>query len=391
MGRLLFLTSSFPDTTDDGVCGYVLDLAEALATGHGHTVHVIAPAGASGAPETAFGPVAVERFQHVWPGRRRLSADADIGLSVASSRIAMAEAVSLTASLRRSAVRRAASADVVISHWLVPGGAVGAALRRPHIAIAHGGDVRLLERIAGGRGIVSSIARRSRVVCVSRDLGERLEALAPGVDPLVIPMGAHIGEAPEAEQIQRFRHENHAGTFAALFLGRLVAIKGVDVLIEAASRVPDVAIWIAGDGPESDRLQEQARAATLRVSFLGRLDRRRRRLALAACDAVIVPSRVESAGRSEGTPVVCAESFAAGRPVIASRCGGIVDMVEHGHNGLLVAPEDATALAAAIRRLADDDALRTVLARNAADRSSEVTMAATASRFNTLMENELAR
>jgi len=392
VARVLFLTSSYPATPEDGVCGYVDDLARALAEAYGHEVRVLAPEDSGAARDAAFAPVRVERFRHPWPFDRRLDAGADMGAAVARSHAARLEAVSLVSTLRARARRAAAWADVVCSHWLVPAGAVGASLGRPHVAVAHGGDVHLLERLTAGARIARAIARRGRVVCVSRDLARRVSALAPDSAPDVVPMGADIGRPPDPGAVARFRDELGArGRTAVLFLGRLVPIKGADLLVDAAARAPGVAVWIAGDGPELEHLRERARAARLDVSFLGHVDRRRRRLALEACDAVAVPSRIERGGRAEGAPVVCAESYAAGRPLVGTRAGGIVEIIEDEQTGLLVEPDDAEALAAALARLAASPELRARLAAGAASRARESSMATTAERFHSILEDVRAR
>ncbi len=373
------------------MCGYVHDLARRLVERHGHEVRVLAPAGEESSDE-AFAPVRVERFRHPWPVARELTADADMGAAVSGSRLARLEAATLSAVFRWRAARAAAWAGVVCSHWLVPAGAIGASLRRPHVAVAHGGDAHLLARLPGGAGIARTIAARSgRVVCVSRSVAETFSTLVPNARIEIVPMGADVGPPPDPDSVARFRAELGAdGRLAVLFLGRLVPVKGADVLLAAASRVPGVAVWIAGDGPELERLRDRARADRLDVSFLGRVDRRRRRLALEACDVVAVPSRVER-GRTEGAPVVCAESYAAGRPVVATRTGGITEMIDDERTGLLVPPDDAEALAGALARLAGDETLRRRLSEEAAARAPRFSMATTADRFHMILEDVRTR
>jgi len=370
------------------VCGFVHDLSHRLVATHGHQVTVLAPTDTAAGDDARFRPVAVERFRHPWPFDRRLVAGQDLGSSVATSRAARLEAASFSATFRLAARRAARNADAVLSHWLVPSGAVGASLGRPNVAIAHGGDVHLLARLPGGASIARSIARRSRrIVCVSRDLAERFAALVPDAAPEVIPMGAELGPEPDPWAVRELRERLGVGNRPVmLFLGRLVPIKGVDVLLEAARRAPELALWIAGDGPESARLRDFAAAARLRVSFLGRVDRRHRRLLLAACDTVVLPSRIEADGRHEGAPVVGAEAVAAGRPLIGTRSGGIVELIDDGDNGFVIEPEDAHALGAALSRFAFDAALRSRLAAGAAARSGTRTMRETAARFAELLE-----
>lgn len=392
MANLLFLTSSYPSSPDDGVCGFIDDLSRALVERHGHSARVIAPPGAF----SGFEPVDVRATDYVWPTARSLTASADIGMAIRGSRIRKLEAISLTASMTRAARRSADWADMTISHWLLPS-ALAAALAgsTPHIAVTHGGDVHLLEGMPGGARFAQFISDRTdRFVCVSKDLEQRLIRLAPASrDKLdVVPMGANIGPEPDADSVRAFR-ELHAPTAQTviLFLGRLQPIKGVDVLLEAAADVPDIHLWIAGDGPEQARLLEQARAARLRVSFLGRVDRSTRRKALAACDAVAIPSRIEPNGRMEGTPVVCAESFVSGRPVIATRTGGLAEAIEDDVTGVLVPPDDSAALASALRRFAGDADLRDRLTAGARAVAHRFDMATTAAAFDRTIAELLAR
>jgi glycosyltransferase involved in cell wall biosynthesis len=87
--------------------------------------------------------------------------------------------------------------------------------------------------------------------------------------------------------------------------------------------------------------------------------------ALAAADVVVVPSVVDRAGNVDGLPNTLLEALAAGRAVVASRVGGIPDVVTHEQDALLVPPGDAAALAEALRRLVREPETRERLARAA--------------------------
>jgi glycosyltransferase involved in cell wall biosynthesis len=392
MARVLFLTTSFPSGPEDGVCGYVYDLARRLAVSHGHDVRVLAPSaeGVDLAPASAFEPVRVERFAYPWLGRRRFDAAADLGALVRASRRALGEAGVFTTAFAARAARAARSADVVCSHWLVPGGIAGALARRrnrPHVAVAHGGDVHLLAGMGGGAMLARLVAARAdRLVFVSPDLRERFARLAPGAERRseVVPMGADLGPPAPTGEVEALR-ASAGGCMVALFLGRLVSIKGADILLDAASRAPQVDVWIAGDGPEMRRLRAKAEATRLRVSFFGRVDRMRRRALLDACDVVVVPSRIERDGRTEGMPVVCAEAFAAGKPVVATRAGGLARAIDDGRAGLLVPADDAEALATALARLGSDRALADRLRSGAV--SSSFGAERTASAFDRILRS----
>lgn len=155
-----------------------------------------------------------------------------------------------------------------------------------------------------------------------------------------------------------------------LFAGRLSPEKGVAVLKEAAAGL-SLPIDVAGDGPLRDTL-EGAPGLTL----LGALPPAAMRARMGRAAALVVPSLWY-----EGLPMVVAEAFAAGTPVIASRIGALAGLVEDGVTGLLVTPGDPVDLARAIERLASrpDEARRMGEAARAAylrDWTEEATTAA---------------
>ena len=132
-------------------------------------------------------------------------------------------------------------------------------------------------------------------------------------------------------------------------VGRLIADKGMDVVIDAA-RAAGLPLTIAGDGPERAALE--ARAAGHDCRFEGFVSRDR-------LDAVLRDTSVAvlAARRGEGLPNVLLEAMAYARPVIATPCAGTRDLLVDGVNGLEIAPDDPRALAVALRRLTEDPAL----------------------------------
>lgn len=148
----------------------------------------------------------------------------------------------------------------------------------------------------------------------------------------------------------------------AIFTGRLVHRKGVDVLLEAWSccqHEGDARLLIAGAGPAEESLRTQARALGVesRVCFLGELDDVAPYLQAADIYAF--------ASRGEGLPNSVLEAMATGLPIVATRIGGVVDALEDGHNGTLVPVEDAEAMAKALDRLLAHPAMRRQLGKQA--------------------------
>lgn len=135
-----------------------------------------------------------------------------------------------------------------------------------------------------------------------------------------------------------------------LFAGRLAPEKGVDTLLQAASRVPEATLTVCGGGPWEPRVRAAARSLP-QVRVLGHVPRRRLVELVRAAAVVVVPSRWP-----ENFPYAVLEAQAMGRPVVASRVGGIPEQIESGVDGLLVPPGDAVALADAVASLLADPA-----------------------------------
>ena len=182
----------------------------------------------------------------------------------------------------------------------------------------------------------------------------------------------HLIEAGIAEQ--KIRHINNfaeletegvaadraalqtpADATVLLALGRLHKAKALDVLLQAVSQVPDVYLWIAGEGPDREPLEGLCHKLGLddRVRFLGWRDDRA--ALFAAADICVFPSRYEPFG------TVFVQAWAQRVPLVTTAADGPRQYVRDGEDGLMVPVDDVGALAAAIRRVVDDGDLRTRL------------------------------
>jgi glycosyltransferase involved in cell wall biosynthesis len=262
-------------------------------------------------------------------------------------------------------VRRAAARwDGAVSHWLAPSGlAVAlAAPRLPHLAIAHGSDVRLLSALGLPRRTPregDTTPRRLgaallRALALRADLVYVAEALAvDGAPGRVVPMGidaASLRGGDRAGTRQRLGIDGR--TPVALFLGRLIEDKGLEDLVDALRQRPDWGrVLVAGEGPLRGGLERAARS--LPLTLLGQVGPTLRRELLAAADLLVLPSR------AEGAPLVLAEAQAVGLPILATRVGGIPESTRSCDGtpaALLVPPRDPEALAAALVALGDPTA-----------------------------------
>ncbi len=166
-----------------------------------------------------------------------------------------------------------------------------------------------------------------------------------GVGPERVHYVPNFATEEPARPIPRHALATPDAARVVLAMGRLHPNKAFDVLLEALARVPEAVLWLAGEGAERARLTQQAQrlGLTARVHFLGWRDDGT--ALLRAADVLVCPSRHEPLGN------VVLEAWAQGVPVVACDSEGPRGLIRHRDNGLLVAREDAGALADAIREV----------------------------------------
>ncbi|MDE3103348.1 MAG: glycosyltransferase [Chloroflexota bacterium] len=252
--------------------------------------------------------------------------------------------------------------------------------------------IRLTRRPAAS-AVVSwhfDVVRQRALAPLHRALAARLLARAAAIhvatdlhalSPVLRAFASKVRVIPYIVDVDRFRRDashpmarrirSWAGEApVALTVGRLIYYKGVDVLLDALAAAPRVRGAIVGDGPLRDELR--ARAVRLgiadRVLWLGEVTDDDLRGAYGGADLFVLPSTAAT----EAFGVAQVEAMAAGLPVVSTRLGTGVERVNvDGETGRLVAPRDASALAAAIEELVGDDALRGRLASGALERSRD--------------------
>ena len=201
-----------------------------------------------------------------------------------------------------------------------------------------------------------------------------LDADPSGV--VVIPNGVDMASwaVPRAAGTAMRRRCAPTGHHHIVSAGRLEYEKGVQVLLDATASlaVPSsVRLTVAGDGTYGRVLREQSmRQSSPRVRFLGRVDQPRLARLFSSASVVVVPSLYEPFG------LAALEAMASGVPVIASRTGGLIDVI--GDAGILVPPGDARALGVAIDGLLSDSGRRRGLVAAGLRRARELSWTATA-------------
>lgn len=167
------------------------------------------------------------------------------------------------------------------------------------------------------------------------------------------------GIEPEQYSLALNRRRHDASQpFRVLFVGGNMQRKGLSTLIEAAPQIlaalPRTEFWIVGGDAAAPRMQAlcHAKGVETKFRFWGWRPHDALLNLYAQADVFVMPSLVEAFG------VAFLEAMACGIPVIGTRVGGIPELIEHGHNGLLVSPGDAGELAQSLLQVLMDDTLR---------------------------------
>jgi glycosyltransferase involved in cell wall biosynthesis len=233
------------------------------------------------------------------------------------------------------------------------------------------------------RAMLRGIARRAGFIAVSDAVAESLRRFLPDASITVIGNGVEIDDFAQADGAP-VRQELGLCPDATVigYFGRLTHEKGADLALATiallAKRLPAARLLVAGDGPERENLEATAGPE---VTFLG--ERSDIPALLAACDAILIPSR------AEGQSIVALEAMAARRPVVASDVGGLGEMVR-SLGGLVAPSNDPAAMAAALERVVTEAELRAPLVARGREHvveyaSAERTAAAVASVYDHLL------
>lgn len=250
--------------------------------------------------------------------------------------------------------------DIVHAHVYsaaLPALAIGRLARAPVVVTEHftgfnrgliTGSERTLARIA--------FEHADLVAPVSDELASHLRAVAPRARmvtvPNVVDTEAFVPGPPHHDQHPRL-----------LNVAALAEKKGHEYLLQAMSELPDARLDIVGDGELRDQLERRTAELGLsdRVVFLGERPKAEVAALMRAADLFVLPSLAEN------LPVVLIEAMASGLPAVATRVGGVAELLDD-EAGTLVPPRDPAALAAAVRATLERDFDPATMAANARDR-----------------------
>jgi glycosyltransferase involved in cell wall biosynthesis len=358
--RVLCIATAYPRHEGDHVTPWLPQLIHRLRA-RDIDVEVLTSAYRGLGDQTVDG-VRVHRFRYAPASLEHLTHDRSAPAQLKRAPALAALVPAYVARGRAAAERLALTRrfDLVHVLWPMPHAILGAAAKRagqlPLVSTFFGSELawRGVLRTALAPAVRAAVRASDRVTAISRYTAGLLRRLVPDATVQVIPIGAAV-EPPSPEP-----GAGNGGPLELLYVGRLTRRKGVQVLLDALAAAPSGAVLhVVGEGPERPNLELRAAelgvAARVRLhGFVSRDELVRR---YRACDALVLPSLSGVQGDVEGLGIPAIEALGFGKPVIASRVGGIGEIVDDGATGILVPPGDAPAIARAIAALDADRAL----------------------------------
>ncbi|MGD8243997.1 MAG: glycosyltransferase family 4 protein [Anaerolineae bacterium] len=337
--RIVVASSSFPAHPNEAVNAgvFVWAVVEELAA-QGHRVWVLTPA--KGEPIHGFS-VPVETFG--WGGTQKVLTRLDptaprdlyhLGRLMLQGRRALKD------------LTRQVGAESVLTMWAVPSGFWATGGQLPFVVWALGSDIWGIGRYPLGKQILRTVLRSADHIFAD---GYNL------VDEIESVFGRTAEFLASARKLPV--HSTQAASLSPrrphfLFIGRWDTAKGPDVLLEAMvhvrSRLPEARLHMFGGGAMEGLLRQRAAEPDLRdaVTIYGYADPTTATAYLKACDALVIPSRIES------IPVIFSDALASGCPVVSTAVGDMARVMREHPVGLLSPPEAPEALADAMLAIA---------------------------------------
>jgi len=368
--RVLVLTSTFPRWENDTEPAFIFELSRRLTVSF--DVTVLSPRTPGSKRKENMAGLRVIRFPYFFSQWEKLAMHGGGILNQLKTNPAyylMVPFFLLGQLLAIIRLVRNEHFDLIHAHWLIPQGFIAAlgmwiaGKNVPLLCTSHGGDLFALK----GKGL-QRLKRRimdksAALTVVSKAMKKTVVDMGVAPDKVeVIPMGVDLkGLFTPDPGVQRKTDE-------LLFVGRLVEVKGLQILLDAMPKVlakhPGIRLVVAGAGPLESELRASAAKLNMtdRVDFLGMVPQSKLPLLYQQATLAVFPFIVTKSGVQEGFGLVVVEAMGCCCPVIAGDLPAIQDTVVHEENGLIFPSGNAQVLADSILKLLDDPEFRARLA-----------------------------
>ena len=384
------LTTCFPRSEDDWSGYFISQLAHSLS--RNNTVYVVAPGSAGTPPVKYSDSITVRYFRYMVPASlQRLAYGHGIVSNLQKSITAWLCLPFFLICFAAAARKAAGTCDVIHANWIFSGLVALLARKKGKkvILTVRGSDINVLNKSKILGAVNRMVLKKAdKIVTVSDALKTKILALGiPAEKVSTVPNGINTDVYyPKDKTAARKKLGLPENNFIILYIGRLIHIKGVDILLESLQTVfaeqQNAIACFVGSGDLQQSLQEKAGTAqiTNRVRFMGTQHPASIPDWLNAADMLVLPSR------SEGRPNVILEAFACATPVVASAVGGVPELIQNGRNGLLVPSCEPDQLSAAILSVATDETARRTYAETGPKtiKNRSLTWADSAARYEKL-------
>jgi glycosyltransferase involved in cell wall biosynthesis len=359
--RIAVLGSTYPRSEDDYEVPWLRESVNRLAA-RGHHVTVIAPS-YCGLKNHLIDRALVHRFRYAPARWEKLTHGEGAPNKLRKNPILKLLTLTYILSGVWSAwkVCREDRIDILHVQWPFPHGLMAFLPARFHgvkvVSSCHSAEIALASGNKWSTKLLATCLRRSAAVTAnSRHTADLIRRIS-GVDSKVIPYGVTVRLEPEAPELPV-----QPEVPLLLFSGRLIQRKGVNFLLRAMPLIlakRPVRLVITGDGHCRGEWEALSGALGLasQVEFAGFVSNERLSELFRSCAVYVHPAICDERGDTEGLGVVLIDALRNRKPVVASRVGGIVDVIKDEFTGLLVPEKDPPAIAEAVLRLLDDPAL----------------------------------
>jgi glycosyltransferase involved in cell wall biosynthesis/ubiquinone/menaquinone biosynthesis C-methylase UbiE len=404
--KILTLTSSFPRHVGDISGNFVYKLANELKE-RGFEIIFLTPHYPDTKLKEDVDGLKVYRFPYFYPFKyQKLHREDGIVYYLKNSHLAKMQVILLFLSELFYAIKiiRKEKIDIIHSHWLLPQGLVGSICRKifgiPHITTIHSSEITLIKKIPFGRRIMEFVVNNTdKIVSVSSHrASEVLNFISPKISKTakekidIIPMGVDLSEIRNEINKDELKAKYGINSkFVVLFVGRLVEVNGCEYLIKSfksvVNKISDVQLIIAGSGSLEFKLKKMVTDQNMEeyIRFDGPVEHTKICDYYSLSDILVFPSIVDSSGFEEGLPVVLLEALVAGKPVVATKTKGVMEVIKDEWNGVLVEQKNSEQIAEKVLELFNDEKLRIEISKNALETAKKYDWDVIAERYSKIL------
>jgi len=366
--KVLVLTHNFVRSKEDSAGQFIFTLMRELI--REFDIFVLAPHQKGLPTYEEMDGIKIYRFRYNLPSYENLAYRGDMHERIFRSTLSKISFLSFLSSFFFYGLRiiKKNRIDIVHCHWWVPGGMVGYLLSFfvpfKMVITTHGSDVFILRKFKWAKPLAELIFKKAQFVTAVSTYLKFLISEDLGIDENKIFVFPMPFDTHKFYQLK----EKKVKPGYILSIGRLIQRKGYDYLLKAAGILKDEGVQfkltIIGSGPEENNLKRLIAELNLNeyVTIMDTLPQKELNTYYNQSEIFVLPSITDWKKEAEGLGMVLMEAMACKVPVVATKSGGMVDIVFHEKTGLLVPEQDSSALASAIKRLLKDKNLEKKIA-----------------------------